>query len=265
MNIFIQEMKAHRKSIIIWCIGMFFMIVAGMGKFSAYSSTGQSINDIIAKIPKSVRIIMGFGDYDVSKASGYFALLFLYLVLMATIHAVMLGANIISKEERDKTSEFLFVKPVSRNRIITFKILASLVNITILNIITLISSIVLVGKYSKGETVTNEIIKLMVGMFIIQLIFLVIGTGLAAITQNPKTATSGATGILLITYMLSIFVDLNNKIENLKYLTPFKYFEAKNLINGGGFDPVFVVLSILIIAILTSGTYLFYKKRDLNV
>ena len=58
MNIFIREMKAHRKSLIIWCIGMIFMVVSGMGKFSAYSSTGQSINDIIAKIPKSVRIII---------------------------------------------------------------------------------------------------------------------------------------------------------------------------------------------------------------
>ena len=35
---------------------------------------------------------------------------FFILLLMATIHAAMLGATIIAKEERDKTSEFLFVK-----------------------------------------------------------------------------------------------------------------------------------------------------------
>ena len=53
---------------------------------------------------------MGFSDVDVSKISGYYSILFVYILLMATIHAAMLGADIIAKEERDKTSEFLFVK-----------------------------------------------------------------------------------------------------------------------------------------------------------
>ena len=44
---------------------------------------------------------------------------------MATVHAAMLGADIISKEERDKTAEFLFVKPISRNKIIISKLLGS--------------------------------------------------------------------------------------------------------------------------------------------
>ena len=58
---------------------------------------------------------------------------------MATIHAAMLGATIIAKEERDKTAEFLFVKPVSRSKIISFKLLVALVNIVILTIVAAIS------------------------------------------------------------------------------------------------------------------------------
>ena len=63
--------------------------------------------------------LLGFSDLDLSKVSGYYGMLFIYLLLMATIHAAMLGATIIAKEERDKTSEFLFVKPVSRSKVIT--------------------------------------------------------------------------------------------------------------------------------------------------
>ncbi|KJR49296.1 ABC transporter, permease protein [Desulfosporosinus sp. I2] len=110
----------------------------------------------------------------------------------------------------------------------------------------------------------GDITKLMVGMLILQLIFLFIGTAIAAISKHPKTAASMATGILLLTFMLSIAIDLNSRIDMLKYLTPFKYFDAKNMYTRG-FEPVYVILSVVIIAGLFKVTYVFYKSRDLNV
>lgn len=265
MNIFIREMKAHRKSLILWCLGMLLMIVSGMGKYSYYSGSGQSITDLISKIPKTLRAIMGFGDFDVTKASGFYGMLFLYLLVMTTIHASMLGANIIAKEERDKTTEFLMVKPVSRPKIITSKLLAGLANILILNLVTLGLSVSIVGKYSNGEAVTGDILILMAGMFILQVMFLFIGTGIASISKNPKNSASVATTVLLAAFILSIVTDMNSKLESLKYITPFKYFDAANMMYGEGFDPVFVILSVAIIAVLVYVTYVFYKKRDLNV
>lgn len=265
MNIFIVEMKAHRKGLIIWAFGIIFMVGAGMAKFVGLSSSGQSMNELLAQMPKSMLAIMGIGTLDLSKASGYYGVLFLYLVLMATVHAAMLGADIISKEERDKTAEFLMVKPISRNKIITSKLLAALLNILIFNIITLVSSIVIVGKYSKGEAVSADIVILMLGMFILQLIFMLIGTAIASACKNPKTATSISTAVLLITFILSIAIDINSKLENLKYFTPFKYYEAKNLMLNGGLQWSFVILSMIIISVMLCITYTFYKKRDLSI
>ncbi|WP_379128950.1 ABC transporter permease subunit [Paenibacillus sp. sgz500958] len=264
MNIFWREMKAYRKSIILWSIGVFLMVVSGMSKYAGLSSSGQSMSDMMADMPKSMQAIMDVGDLDLNKASGYYGILFLYLLLMAAIHAAMLGANIIAKEERDKTSEFLFVKPLSRTQIITSKLVAALVNLVILNVVTLISSIVIVGNYSKGESVTSDIFMTMVGLLIVQLLFMVIGSAIASVKRKPKTAGSLSTGILLLTFVLSIAIDLNEKLEGLKYITPFKYFEAKNVMYGGGLDPVFVLLSAAIIAALVTVTYVYFKKRDLN-
>jgi ABC-2 type transport system permease protein len=208
---------------------------------------------------------LGFGNFNLTKASGFYGMLFLYLMVMVTIHASMLGANIISKEERDKTTEFLMVKPVSRTRIITAKLLAALANVVILNIVTLVLSMAIVGKYSHGEAVTGDIQILMAGMFVLQLMFLFIGTGIASISKNPKISASIATTVLLIAFILAIVIDMNTKLEGLKYITPFKYFEAEKLMYKGGFEAVFVVLSVVIITVLAAVTYVFYKKRDLNV
>ncbi|MDQ0200963.1 ABC transporter permease subunit [Neobacillus ginsengisoli] len=265
MNIFLKELKSHRKSLLFWSIGVFLMVASGMAKYAAYSSSGQSINDLMADLPKSLRAVLGISAMDLSKVSGYYAMLFLYLLLMATIHAAMLGATIIAKEERDKTSEFLFVKPVSRSTIITAKLSAAFTNILIFNLVTYASSIILIGKYNHGEAVNGDIAMLMAGMFILQILFMVIGSALAAVKRKPKTAASLATGILLLTYMLSIVIDLNENLTGLKYFTPFKYFEAKNIMLGGGLDTVFVALSFVLIAALLVITYVFYKKRDLTV
>ncbi len=265
MNVFLNEMRAHRKSLILWNIGIVFLIASGMSKYAGMSSTGQSMNDLMAEMPQSLQAIMGTGALDLSTAGGYYGVLFLYLVLMATIHATMLGAHIISKEERDKTVEFLFAKPILRSRIITAKLMAALVNIVIITAVSWASSILIVGNYSKGESVSSDIAITMVGLFIVQLLFLVIGTAIAAVSKKPKRAASLSSGILLITFILSIAIDLNDKLTNLKYLTPFKYYEAKHVMYGGGLDGIFILLSLVMVTILTIGTYVWYRKRDLNV
>jgi len=177
----------------------------------------------------------------------------------------MLGADILSKEERDRTSEFLFVKPVSRDSVVTSKLLAALANIVIFNLVTLVLSIFIVGNYSHGENLTGEILKLMLGMFVLQLIYMAVGLGIAAISRKPKSATGVATGILLVTFLLSIVIQMDEKLDVLKFLTPFKYFEAKDILSTNGAEPAFIIISISLIILLLSVTYLAFRRRDLKV
>jgi ABC-2 type transport system permease protein len=121
------------------------------------------------------------------------------------------------------------------------------------------------GKYSHGGDITYEICILMVGMFILQLMYLVIGTATAAVSRRPRSATSIATAILLVTFIISSAINMNSNLVGLKYITPFEYFKAEKLLSGGGFDPVFLILSFMIIALLIYVTYASYKKRDINV
>ncbi|MGF3102819.1 ABC transporter permease subunit [Rossellomorea sp. DUT-2] len=264
MNVYIREMKAHRKSLIIWCIGMIALIGSGMGKFAGFSSSGQSMNELMAQMPKSLQAFLGVGSLDMSTASGFYGVLFLYILLLSTIHATMIGATIISKEERDKTIEFLFVKPLPRKKIIGIKLLAALTQVGILSIITWSASLLIVGRYSEGESIISDIGITMFGMLILQVLFLVIGTAIAASTKKPGKAATLAAGVLLVTFILSFAIDLSEKIEGLKYFTPFKYFEAKTVMDGG-LELMFVGISVVLIGVLAVFTFILYDKRDLNV
>jgi ABC-2 type transport system permease protein len=261
MNVFLREMKSYRKSLIIWSIGLVLLIFMGNTEYSSLSSSGQSLNELVESMPKALQALMGTGTLDLSTPIGYFAILYLYLLLMATIHASMMGASIIAKEERDKTFEFLFVKPITRTKVITMKLVAACINLVVFNAVTTMAT-VLIFEMDNG---IEDLLMLMGGMFILQILFLVLGSALAAVIRNSKRAASIATGILLLTFILSIVIDLSEKLEVLKYVVPFKYFTAENMLTGDGFEVVFVVISVCLIVILTAVTYVFYQKRDLNV
>lgn len=265
MNIFFREMKAYRKSLIIWCVVMFILILAGMTKYAGFAKTGELVNEMMETLPDPVKVLFGIGAIDLTEVKAYYSIFFLYFALLGTIHASMLGATIISKEERDKTAEFLLTKPTTRNNIITSKLIAALTNILIFNIATMVFSFMFVGYYNKGEPINKEIVMLMIALFILQLLFMSLGAALGAVSKRTKIATSTVTAILLGTYLLSVYIEMNEKVEFLRYITPFGYFDAKELIFGEGFNIGYVLLSFAIIVGLIGVTYKFYSKRDICI
>ena len=264
MNILKRELKANRKALIIWCVCMFLLVISGMSKYSAYSSGGAG-NDVFAKMPATMKALLGMGSFDVTTMSGFFAFLFPYIELTAAIHAVLLGNSIIAKEERDKTTEFIIVKPISRFTMITQKLLAALFNIIVLNIVSLFASLMIVSALDKGAAITNEILILHLGMLFVQFIFLSLGAWLAAFMKKPKGSGSIAAGILFTTYVIAKITDLNDNLNALNILSPFKYFSLSKVVNGDGLNVIIALLSFFLAAVFSASTYYFYLRRDLNI
>jgi ABC-2 type transport system permease protein len=265
MNIFFREIKKYRKSLFFWCVGLVVLIASGMAKFSVYQDNSAALSDLMSQLPQSIQTVFGLSGFDLTTASGFYGVTFLYVALMVSVHAVLMGANIIAKEERDRTSEFLFVKPVSRFKILTSKILAGLFEVLAINAVTFISSIWVVDAFNDGPSINNDIATLMTGLLFMQLIFFFAGTAVAAISRRPKASASIATSILLVTFIAHYLVNMSPDLDWVKYFTPFKYFDAHNLISGVGIELVYVLLSTIIIGISVTATYYFYNKRDLSV
>lgn len=265
MNIFFRELKSHRKGLFFWSLGMFLLIASGMMKYASLLGGGQSVSQLMDSFPKSIQTIFGLSGFDISKPREYFGVLFLYIALMATIHAILLGTDLISKEERDKTTEYLFVKPISRQSVISYKIFAGLVNLIVFNLVTLLSSILFVNQFGGGTSITPDILLLMVGLFMLQLVFFSIGIAIAAACKKPRYSTGIATSLLLITLILYFIINFNSKLDYLSYLTPYKYFDARTILNTGSLDSLYILISVVLIILLTWSAYFTFKKRDLYI
>lgn len=264
MNIYLRELRARRKSTIFWSLGIFFLEVASMNKFAGFQKSGQAAK-VFAAFPKGVAAAFGLGNVDINTAIGWFAMGLMYTLVMVAIHASLLGAGIVAEEEQDKTAEFLFSKPISRARVVTDKLLAALTLVFVINIATLLSSIAAVAMVNNGVSHSKEITLMMAGMFVVQVIFMVIGTAAAAIVRKPKYAAAAASAIMFSTFFLSLWLDITEKLPWLKYFTPFKYFDAKAVANKAPLDLVFVPISVAIIGVMVAATYASFQRRDLSV
>lgn len=263
MNLFWRELKASRKSLIIWVIGIIVMVAGGMGKYAGMAESGDSMNALMADLPKSLQAVFGVGELDISTPVGYYGVLFLYLLLMAAIHASMLGANIVSKEERDKTSEFLLVKPISRSWLLAWKLCAAVVNVLIFNAVMLVSSILFVGGYAEGQSVAGDIWPLTLGMLAVQLVFMSIGLAIAGAGRKPKRAVAISAAVMLLTYLLSMVIEVSGKLDYLRVLTPFQYADASSIL-GDGLEIGFVLAAVLIVAACLVIMFAGFRRRDIQ-
>lgn len=264
MNIFIREFRNSRKATIIWVVSIILFISMGMIKYSGFANMGDDVTALLDSMPKAMVTMFGLGSINLTKIDGYFSVFFVYFILLAGVHAVTLGSSILSKEQRDKTADFLIVKPIKRSSILTSKLFFSCVNMLIINFSVLVTSLLYGFIYSDKGSITIFVLQNCALLYILQLVFFSIGLFLSTLFSSSKRANGVSTIILVATYIISFVIPLNEKLEPLKYITPFSYFDVKLLLMDKNIDPIYFVLSALIIILGLTLSYIFYDKKDIH-
>lgn len=264
MNIFIRELKTNFKSLLIWALIIFLLVTIAAAKFSGFVGD-PSMQAFIDKLPEPMLVMFNIRIFNLTTLSGFYGLMFVYFALMGAIAAAMWGSDIISKEERDKTVEFSLVLPVTRSKVITAKALAALVYCVVFTLIVWGISLVAVRSFHPDAAFNSFLALEMQSLLIVELIFLAIGLFLGCAMRQYKRTGSTAVAIILITYFLYVFSNMQDNLDFLKYFTPFRYFDAGNLLQAGHMDYGFLLISALIIIACLVAGYWIYNKRDLYI
>lgn len=264
MNIFLRELRANVKSLLIWSAIITLLIAMAIAKFSGFAGDPEMLK-VLDAVPPVLLAALDMHAFNLTTLTGFYGVTFLYFGLMGAIAAAMWGSDVISKEERDKTVEFSLVLPVSRSRLITAKALAALVNCVAIVGITWAVSLIAVQSYEPDAAFYDFLALEMQAMLAIELVFLAVGLLLGCATKQYKRSGSTAVAIILITYFASIISDMHEKLAFLKIFTPFEYFDAGNLFRTGELDSTYLLLSAGIIAVCVAAAYWTYNKRDLYI
>lgn len=264
MNIVKRELRSNLKSLIIWSVAIAFLVSVWMIEYGSFANN-PAIDDFMAALPQGLLSAMGMQDLMLNSLTGFIGTIGLYMYLLLGIHATLLGSSIISKEERDKTAEYLFTLPVSRKRVILGKMISSVINLAALNMVTLLTMILSTMNYEKDPNFNSFMVLTFLAIFIIQMVFFSIGLLVSAVNKRYKKSGNISVSILMITFLISSLISMVDSVDFLKYLTPFKYFESSYIQNQMSLEPIFIVLSVIIIVVGITGTFILYPKRDLFI
>lgn len=261
-RMYLHELRANLKSLLIWSGILLLLVVAALAKFEGYYNNPEMLK-ILETMPKALLDAFGMRAFNLTTLEGFYGVMSVYFYLMAAMASAMWAANVIAKEEFNKTAEFTLVLPMPRRTILTAKALAALTTSVAFVLITWGISLVGARRYSPEPGFYDFLFLEMQGMFFISLLSWALGLAFAAVWKKPRRAASSAVIVLLAAYVLSTVQGMHEKLEFLKWVTPFKYFDAADLFHNGALDGTYVALTLALMAVLIAASYYVYNRRDL--
>lgn len=221
----------------------------------------DSVNDVFASMG-SFTAAFGMDRLNFGTLTGFYAVeCGNVLGLGGAFYAALCAVGILSKEEKERTADFLLTHPVSRTRIITEKLIAVLIQITAMNIIIYalsVGSIAAVGE----EIPWKEISLLHIAYYLLQLELAGICFGISAFLRRGSVGIG--LGIAAVMYFLNLIANISETAEFLKYITPFGYCEGADIVSSGNLDGAKLAVGEVIGISGIVIAYLKYTKKDIR-
>jgi ABC-2 type transport system permease protein len=240
------------------------LAVTFLSIYQSIAGDAAEFKDLLSNYPATVREMMGINLDYITSIIGFYSMIFSFILLCGTIQAMNLGVSILSKESRERTADFLLVKPVSRTAIVSVKLGAAFTTVVITNII-FISLSTLMANLAKTENF-NEKLFFMINltMFFVQIIFIAIGMVVSVFFKKIKNVLPISLGFVFGFYMIGalLVTDSSDKVERI--LSPFKYFDITYIIQNGNYEPLYLMIGAAIVVVCIAVSYIIYDKKDIH-
>ncbi len=261
MTLVKHELKQGKTSLLIWTAAIGFLLAICIFLFPEMKGQMDSVSDMFSSMG-SFTEAFGMDRLNFGTLIGFYAVeCGNILGLGGAFYAALCAAGILSKEEKDKTAEFLLTHPVSRKRIMTEKLIAVLVQITAMNIMIYaisVGSIAVVGE----AIPLKEISLLHLAYYLLQLELAGICFGISSFLR--KGSAGVGLGIAAMMYFLNLIANIADVAEFLKYITPFGYCEGADIMANGRLDGVMTAVGAVIGLGGIMAAYLKYTKKDIH-
>ena len=260
MTILFHELKQNRISFAVWTAAIGFLLAICVFMYPEMKGEMNSVTDMFSSMG-SFTAAFGMDRLDFGSFIGFYAVeCGNILGLGGAFFAALIGISSLAKEEKERTAEFLLAHPLSRAKIVTGKISAVLVQILLMNL--LIFAVAVLSAVIIGEEIPwKELGLIHLANLLLQAELACVCFGISAFLRRGGLGVG--LGLAAVLYFLNIIANISEKAEFLKYITPFGYTEAADILAEGVLDgtliPVGIVFSVLSLGI----AYVKYCKKDI--
>jgi ABC-2 type transport system permease protein len=260
MNILLHELRAYRKSTIIWTISLIAIAALFMSFFPSFTKDTEEFRKLLEGYPAALREAFGINLDSFFSIIGFYCYGLSFVTLCGAIQAMNLGTSIISKEVREKTADFLLTKPVTRAAVLTNKLLAALLSIIVTNIFYIIAATLFAYQVATEEFDVGIFLLLSLTVLFTQLIFLGIGFIVSVIFQKIKSVLTVSLATVFAFYFLGMFSSNDTK----RYLSPFKYFDTAYIMEKSSYEASFMITGAVFLITAIGVSYFIYASKDIH-
>ena len=269
MNIFRLELKNNFLQMLIWTGGISFLIIISLSMYTTMLEQG-AMDQLkgLMETPMIARLMEGFGvDFEsLQNILGFYVSRNVtFTMLLGSIFAIMLTSGMISKEESDKTIEYLFSKPVTRNCIFNSKYLAANVLILTLNILVSIVGYTGLEIFKTSDYNTYAYFVLCIYNYMLIIFFSSAGILLAAIQKRGRVPVGLLIGLVLGFYFWDIISKILRETEFIGWFTPFKYIDLEVLRPQYDFEFYRILFFAGFFLIFSGIAFYYYRKKDFYI
>ena len=266
LNLLIKELKSNLKGTVITSFVVVLYTAFSVSIYSVMKANIVKVTEFYSTIPESFRVAFNFQLNQWDNVLGFYVTYFVYYVpIIAGCYSIILGTKLLSKEEQNKTAEFLLSRPVSRDQIISSKLIAFFIHILVINLLAFLTGLFGCGIVSDWDFNLKSLIILHTYGYLMCLFFGFLGFFITVLMKRAKAIVGIGIGIVLGTYFFDMMIRISDNVQFLLYLTPFKYINLEAHSQDYGFDAWRLIFFLGTSGILIILSYVFYKKKDILV
>jgi ABC-2 type transport system permease protein len=260
MTTFIHEMKQNTKMLLIWGITISALMSACMLLFPQMQSSMEEVSKVYSSMGAFTEAF-GMDQLSFGTPMGFYGIECGNIFgLGGAFFAAFIGVSMLAKEENSHTAEFLFTHGIGRYQIILEKLLALTAILVIFNAFCVGVSAISFALI--GETIKVKAFLLFhLAQFIMQLEIAAICFAISALIRRGSAGIG--LGIATLLYFLNVIANISKDAEWLKYITPFHYSDAADVISKVEIDEKLLLLGCLYMVVSIAIAFWYYGRKDL--
>lgn len=263
ITLFLFQLRLHAKTILLWAIALFGF----MALYMMFFSTMQELAQVkLEFIPEAYLQLMGIHDlFATSNYNSYYAMILHILLIVISLFAITFGMNLLLKEEKNKTIEFLYSLEVTRSQIFCSKVLLAFLAVFAVMAATSFGGILLGFIVGDQSFQLNALFPKIIKGAMIPFLYLSIGFLAVGVSSKHSTPTLGC-AFLLTTYLLGYLGNLlASKAQWLCYFSPFEFLSPSKTLQWNEESILICLLyAVLFLLALLIG-WKRYQKRDFQL
>jgi ABC-2 type transport system permease protein len=263
MTVFRFEFKQSIKSTLAWCFGLTLLVLIFMFFYPVYANDIEIMKPLFEKLPKVILKSLGVNIEKLFTALGFYTFILLYIQLITSIQAIMLGLGIVGKEVRLKMSDFILTKPMTRANVLIQKSLAIFAHIGITWVYLSVISYAMLMVVKTEALNVPAFALFSLSTLLLQILFAGLGIVIAVLIRKLKSVVGVAMSVVFSLFVMNLMQAILDE-PWLRYLSPFQWFDKTYIFDNTSYEWPMLGMWALVTIVSLAGAYVVFTRKDIH-